>query len=410
MVSNFSRGTESYRAPELIREHPVFTKKVDIWAVGCIFYEIVTSRKAFHGDWRVREYGLEQAQLENVFIDFHYAGSTQFFERMISWTLHRVWFNRPAAEKLIDWLQGFDNHLIVGSPLLEPPLLPKLAYQTRILETGTTFSEENNGVWLMTDYTGDGKLDLVYIKTSNTDRGTVEVHVASGASNYRSHILATGTTFTTEDNGTWTMARYTGGPRPDLIYIKTRNTETMMVEVHIASANSNYQHRVLEVGTAFATEENGVWLMNDFLGSGKPDLVFIKTSQTGTGKVEVHVASEASGYQRCVLKFETTFACEDDGTWTMAHYIQSVPPPFPDLVYIKTINTAMYKVEVHIASGESGYKTRVQEVPTTFDLENNGVWQMASRTQSGLGLPDLVYIKTQNTDTRSVEVHIAAGE
>lgn len=54
-------------------------------------------------------------------------------------------------------------------------------FSTRILETGTTFAPETDGVWLMADYDRDGIPDLVFIKTSNTGTGTVEVHIASGA-------------------------------------------------------------------------------------------------------------------------------------------------------------------------------------------------------------------------------------
>jgi hypothetical protein len=46
--------------------------------------------------------------------------------------------------------------------------------------------------------------------------------------------------------------------------------------------------------TTFAPETDGTWLMADFDHDGIPDLVFIKTRPaTGTGTVEVHVASDA---------------------------------------------------------------------------------------------------------------------
>jgi len=50
------RGTACYRAPELIREEPLYTSKADIWGLGCILYELATRKKAFMGDWKVDEY------------------------------------------------------------------------------------------------------------------------------------------------------------------------------------------------------------------------------------------------------------------------------------------------------------------------------------------------------------------
>lgn len=36
-----AKGTSSYRAPEVLREAE-FTNKVDIWALGCVLYELAT--------------------------------------------------------------------------------------------------------------------------------------------------------------------------------------------------------------------------------------------------------------------------------------------------------------------------------------------------------------------------------
>lgn len=60
-VTTNAHGTSGYRAPELILPSPShekynYTNKVDIWALGCILYEVVVRRKAFESDWSVMEY------------------------------------------------------------------------------------------------------------------------------------------------------------------------------------------------------------------------------------------------------------------------------------------------------------------------------------------------------------------
>lgn len=52
----YSKGTEGYRAPELLLDNPTFSNKVDIWAVGCILYELVTCERAFTRDRYVQEF------------------------------------------------------------------------------------------------------------------------------------------------------------------------------------------------------------------------------------------------------------------------------------------------------------------------------------------------------------------
>lgn len=53
-----ARGTQCYRAPELVQKSPRFNNKVDIWALGCILYELLFSKKAFDGDYAVFEFSV----------------------------------------------------------------------------------------------------------------------------------------------------------------------------------------------------------------------------------------------------------------------------------------------------------------------------------------------------------------
>jgi serine/threonine protein kinase len=51
-------GTEKYRAPEMvINSH--FNKKADIWAMGCILYQILAYRPLFPTDYDVAVYSAE---------------------------------------------------------------------------------------------------------------------------------------------------------------------------------------------------------------------------------------------------------------------------------------------------------------------------------------------------------------
>ena len=97
-------------------------------------------------------------------------------------------------------------------------------------------------------------------------------------------------------------------------------------------------------------------------------LAFIKTNNTPNGHVEVHLASESSGYQTRILETATTFLNESDGVWQLL--------PNEDLAFIKTNNTPNGHVEVHIASRASNYQTRILETATTFFNESDGLWQL----------------------------------
>jgi hypothetical protein len=95
------------------------------------------------------------------------------------------------------------------------------AYQTRTLETPTTFVNESDGVWQLLP-----NLDVAFIKTSNTPNGHVEVHIASRSSNYQTRTLETPTTFVNESDGVWQLL-----PNLDLAFIKTSNTPNGHVSI-----------------------------------------------------------------------------------------------------------------------------------------------------------------------------------
>lgn len=63
--TEFSHGTPGYRAPELLNSDVAnFTNKVDIWAMGCILFELATGAKPFVTDIAVLEYSRGGSEIE----------------------------------------------------------------------------------------------------------------------------------------------------------------------------------------------------------------------------------------------------------------------------------------------------------------------------------------------------------
>jgi len=73
----------------------MYTNKLDIWAIGCILYELATGKIAFMGDWDVRDYVVNHANLEvSSFLpqQFRVEVSTA-----VDALLRKDWHERPRA-------------------------------------------------------------------------------------------------------------------------------------------------------------------------------------------------------------------------------------------------------------------------------------------------------------------------
>ncbi|KAF9199388.1 hypothetical protein BGZ49_010512, partial [Haplosporangium sp. Z 27] len=154
----------------------------------------------------------------------------------------------------------------------------------RSVATGAIFNIEDNGIWTISRKGG-----LVSMKTRNCGSNMIGYHVASKASSYQKSTQHVVTNFGIEDNGTWCLAPKCDGDFVDIYCIKARNTGSEMVVVHADSASSGWKSRLIDVAISSAPEDNGQWLMVDFTHQKQPDLVYIKTRSTGTGKIEVRV-------------------------------------------------------------------------------------------------------------------------
>ncbi|KAJ5188418.1 hypothetical protein N7491_004743 [Penicillium cf. griseofulvum] len=225
-------------------------------------------------------------------------------------------------------------------------------FQDFILHKGTALHNTDNTFdFAMADWNGDGRPDLVAIKKSNTGANSTEVHILSGASNFQDFILHTGTALhNTDDTFDFAMADWNGDGRPDLVAIKKSNTGANSTEVHILSGASNFQEFILHTGTTLHnTDDTFDFAMADWNGDGRPDLVAIKKSNTNTNSTEVHILSGASNFQDFILHTGTALHNTDDTfDFAMANWNGDGRP---DLVAIKKSNTGTNSTEVHVFAG-----------------------------------------------------------
>jgi PASTA domain len=230
-------------------------------------------------------------------------------------------------------------------------------YGSFLLQTGTpiTAADAMNFRWAVADFNGDGVADLFGIKTTNTGTGRVEVHVLDGATGYQSFLLHAGSGITAADgtNFEWGVGDFNGDGVADLFAIKTKNTGTNMLEVHVADGGAQYQPALLHAPTKIKQADipNFRLLVAPLNSGGIADVFAMQVLNTSSGKLALKVLDNFEQYASSVLDVVTPIGAADAAanfSWGAGDFDGD---GVSDLYAIKTTNTGTGSVEVHVLGG-----------------------------------------------------------
>lgn len=104
-------GTACYRGPELLKDEGEYNNKTDIWAFGCVLYEISMKRKAFKTDWEVGLYYLSKDALSIQLDSFISVENRTHLTRIIREMLAVDNLQRPSATDLLSLFSFFGSGL-----------------------------------------------------------------------------------------------------------------------------------------------------------------------------------------------------------------------------------------------------------------------------------------------------------
>jgi hypothetical protein len=290
-------------------------------------------------------------------------------------------------------------------------------FQTFVLETGTPL-EQTGANWSFdaADYNGEGTPDTFNIKRYNTGSGNTEVHILSGSSNFQAPwLLQTATPLgpTVPNHYSFVVADWNGGGKPDLIAIQMQATFSNRTEVHILSGESNYQQWLLLMKpTALGPTDSTNWAFSvgDWNLDGKPDIWAIQKQRTGTGTTEVHILSGASDFTTYLLNTGTNLPLTSTNhVFEVGNYNVAGKP---DLFDIQMSLTGSGKTEVHILDGlnlSGPVGTRLLDIATPYGPTDSTNWAFPVADWTRDTVPDLIVLQRQGTATNSTEVHVLGG-
>lgn len=262
---------------------------------------------------------------------------------------------------------------------------------------------------------GVGSRDLFSIALNNTGSQSVEVHALARSTNYATFDQHSATAFGTVAAADWQffVAPYGGDGQPDLYGVKLRDTASGKVEVHVLSAASGYQSFLLHVATAQPQLPVGASVdvaLGSYNRDGQQDLYVIPWANTGSAKVEVHVLTAASTYQAFAVHVATALPTSSiaAGEW---QFLVGDAPGQGDLFAVHAAgSTGSGRTEVHVLSQTSGYQTWTVHVATALGLLTPGDFWLGLEDFDADGTPDLfAVLRGASTGSRMTEVHVLSG-
>ena len=163
----YGRGTPGYRAPELLllnnrstgSENSSFSKKSDIWALGCILYELVFGEQPFPSDMSAREYVTAGRALINpISLEYIAPYSGAAVIRLLSAMLDRAPARRPSAKVLCEnfsLMSRLSSIICEAEPFdraysylhqYSPRSLPNIWPERDLVDLMSRYSREENAV------------------------------------------------------------------------------------------------------------------------------------------------------------------------------------------------------------------------------------------------------------------------
>jgi tetratricopeptide (TPR) repeat protein len=102
------RGRACYRAPELIRDTGSgYNKKVDIWSLGCILFELCVRKKAFKDDFDTFQFAASKKVFVTEFPSWFEQSAKERYGSLIQQMLNPDHEKRPSIEALCESHSGF---------------------------------------------------------------------------------------------------------------------------------------------------------------------------------------------------------------------------------------------------------------------------------------------------------------
>ncbi|MGH3744823.1 MAG: SpoIID/LytB domain-containing protein, partial [Mycobacteriales bacterium] len=196
----------------------------------------------------------------------------------------------------------------------------------------------------------------------------------------------------------------------DLYAVQANGSGSGVVDVHALSAASGYQTFLQHRSTALGPVSTADWtfLVAPYGNDGQPDLYAIRLRGGASGMVEVHVLSAASNYHTFLTHFASGMPAlaPASGSVALGQFGQDGAE---DLFVVLDANTGSGNVEVHVLSAADHFHTFLAHRATVLS-ETGAATEWQFLVGDGAGNGDLVAVhESGSTGSGKTEVHVISA-
>lgn len=162
MDAGYGGETQGFRAPELLLDHKSAPdKKIDIWAMGCILYQLVTGKSAFLTDSAALEYHRGNSDLEIKINDGYHEACKLFLSKIITQMMNKASFERPSAAELFLFFSAKYSEAIAEQSRSLDKSIQALTFDEKDIYFTNTISTLYDDIagWCSSNFSGEIKSD-----------------------------------------------------------------------------------------------------------------------------------------------------------------------------------------------------------------------------------------------------------
>jgi YD repeat-containing protein len=199
---------------------------------------------------------------------------------------------------------------------------------------------------------------------------------------------------------------YCTDSRTDIVGFNKFSTGTNSTEIHVLNGGNNFQNFSQQMGTGQGYDPSKIYKMGDWDGDNRPDLIQISQNNNGTGKVEVHIFSASSDFKTHIFDIATALgAVGDNWDFNVLDWNQDGKL---DIVGALKNNSGTNSVEIHVLNGANNFQGYLDQRGTGMPVQPN-YNSIRFADWDGDRRPDMIGIYRQNTGTGKTEIHVVTA-